>query len=267
MATYAIGDIQGCFRTLTRLLDRIDFDSRKDRLWLTGDLVNRGPRSLETLRWAMDAGPSVTTVLGNHDLHLVFRALGLQGEKEGDTLETLLGAPDVSRLTDWLRARPLVHREGNFLLVHAGLLPAWGIGMAEELAREVESALRGAAHLAFLTGIRQQKSADWKPGMSPPARAASVIRTLTRIRTCDTEGRHCPDFSGPPDKAPVGCFPWFDLRRQRRGEPRVVFGHWSALGLHVTPGFLGLDTGCVWGRTLTAIRLEDEKIFSERMAG
>ena len=266
MATYAIGDVQGCFRTFERLLDRIRFDARRDRIWLTGDLVNRGPRSLQMLRWARDAGPSLTVVLGNHDLHLLSRAEGIEPAKAGDTLDTVLSARDRVPLLAWLRGRPLLHREGKHVLVHAGLLPHWSLDEAAELAAGIEAELRGVSYRRFLERLQSVKNGAWESRMSSASRRALAARILTRIRTCASDGRACGRFSGPPGDAPSGCRPWFARRRRRRREPAIIFGHWSALGLKLTPGLLGLDTGCVWGGTLTAIRLEDRKVFSQRMA-
>jgi bis(5'-nucleosyl)-tetraphosphatase (symmetrical) len=266
VATYAIGDVQGCFTTFERLLDRIRFDSRRDRIWLTGDLVNRGPRSLQMLRWARDAGPSLTVVLGNHDLHLLSLAEGIEPAKEGDTLDAVLSARDRAPLLSWLRGRPFLHREGKHALVHAGLLPLWNLDEAAEIAAGIEAELRGVSYRRFLERMRRVKNGSWESRMSSARRRALAARILTRIRTCTSDGRACGRFSGPPADAPAGCRPWFARRRRRRREPAIIFGHWSSLGLKLTPGLLGLDTGCVWGGTLTAIRLEDRKVFSQRMA-
>ncbi|MEO6324157.1 MAG: symmetrical bis(5'-nucleosyl)-tetraphosphatase [Thermoanaerobaculia bacterium] len=266
VATYAIGDVQGCFTTFQRLLERIRFRDGRDRIWLTGDLVNRGPRSLEMLRWARAAGPAVTTVLGNHDLHLLSRAEGIEPAKPGDTLDEILSARDRGPLLEWLRSRPLLHREGKHVLVHAGLLPQWRIDDAAALAAGIEAELRGAFHQRFLERLKLVKNGSWESRMSAARRRALAASILTRIRTCASDGRLCGRFSGPPEDAPAGCRPWFTRRRRRRREPAIVFGHWSALGLKLTPGLIGLDTGCVWGGTLTAIRLEDRKTFSEPMA-
>ena len=266
VTTYVIGDVQGCFTTFERLLARIRFDDRRDRIWFTGDLVNRGPRSLQMLRWARDAGSSVTAVLGNHDLHLLSRAEEIDPEKEGDTLDAVLSARDRRPLLEWLRGRPLLHREGEHVLVHAGLLPQWSLNEAAEFAQGIEAELRGANYRQFLERLGRVKNGAWRSRMSAARRRALAARILTRIRTCDSDGRLCGKFSGPPAGAPAGCRPWFTRRRPRRHEPAVIFGHWSALGLLLTPRLLGLDTGCVWGGTLTAIRLEDRKAFSEKMA-
>ncbi len=249
MATYAIGDVQGCYKTLERLLRRIEF-GRRDRLWLVGDLVNRGPRSADVLRFAKGLGERAVVVLGNHDLHLIARAEGLAERKKRDTLDDVLDADDCDELVAWLREQPLVHREGNWLMVHAGLLPRWTAEDAQEKAREVEATLRGRRRASLLTG---------------GTRLAETLRAFTRLRMCDSEGRLC-DHDGPPADAPKGCISWFEHPRRRSTDVTVVFGHWSALGLYVGTDAIGLDTGCVWGGALTALRLEDRAIFSERAA-
>lgn len=265
MATYAIGDIQGCFRTLHRLLGRIQYDPGQDRLWLVGDLVNRGPQSLEVLRWVRAQGDRVTAVLGNHDLHLLGRAFGTRGAKRSDTLDAVLEAPDCQDLIEWLRRRPLLHEEGPFVLVHAGLLPAWTLDEARQLAREAEAALRGPEPARLLETLAGNPR-DWADDLNPGERCRVAIQALTRLRTTGKDGRSIQGFSGPPERAPRGCRPWFELRDEQGAGVTVVFGHWAALGLRIQPGIMGLDTGCVWGGTLTAARLEDGEVFQEPLA-
>lgn len=263
MATYAIGDIHGCFETLQALLDRIAFDPRQDRLWLVGDLVNRGPRSLEVLRWAVDQGDRVVAVLGNHDLHLLARAAGAGGPKKRDSLDAVLAAPDRDDLLAWLRARPLVHREGETLMVHAGLFPAWSPRLAERLARDVEERLRGEGGIKLLASIEERTAERWKEGLTGPDRARAALAGFARMRTLDSTGRMCAGFSGSPEDAPRGCRPWFAAQGRRSSGLTVVFGHWAALGLKIGGGIAALDTGCAWGRELTALRLDDWRIFQE----
>lgn len=266
MATYAIGDVHGCFLTLRRLLQRISYDPGRDRLWLVGDLVNRGPRSLEVLRWAVEQGERLTVVLGNHDLHLLARAAGLARARRRDTLEEVLAAPDRDDLLAWLRGRPLLHREDGFLLVHAGLLPAWTVADAERLAREVEAALRANRAGRLLASLRVEPPRPWRASLAAGARRRLALAVFTRLRTLRPGGRLCDDFSGPPDEAPDGCLPWFDFPDRQTAGETVIFGHWAALGLlrrDGLAGLVGLDTGCVWGRELTALRLEDGKLFQE----
>jgi bis(5'-nucleosyl)-tetraphosphatase (symmetrical) len=266
VATWAVGDVQGCYRTLRRLLKQVRFDPQEDRLWLVGDLVNRGPRSLKVLRWVRKQGDRVTTVLGNHDLHLLGRAFETRTAKSRDTLDSVLEAPDREELVDWLRQRPLLHREGDRVLVHAGLLPSWTLEQAETLAREVEEVLRGPEPKRLLEALVASRPPAWRENLGPEDRWRVTVQALTRLRTCREDGRVCEGFSGPPDKAPEGCHPWFDLRDDEANGVTVVCGHWATLGLRAQPGVLALDTGGVWGGVLTAARLEDGKIFQEPLA-
>jgi bis(5'-nucleosyl)-tetraphosphatase (symmetrical) len=260
MAIYAIGDIQGCHDTLQQLLAAIRFAPGQDRLWLVGDLVNRGPRSLEVLRWARRLDDRVTAVLGNHDLHLLARHARVTSAKKQDTLAQVLTAPDAVELIDWLRHRPLVHCEAGHLMVHAGLLPAWSAAEAEQLARDAEAALRGPDWAAFLQR-RKGERPPWSNDLAGEARCHAFLDVAVRIRTCRPDGTPEPDYSGPPDQAPPGCRPWFALRGPRPGEPCILFGHWAALGLVLAERHIALDTGCVWGGSLTAVRLDDRAVF------
>jgi bis(5'-nucleosyl)-tetraphosphatase (symmetrical) len=267
MATYAIGDIHGCFDPLQRLLCRIAFDPRQDRLWLVGDLVNRGPRSLEVLRWAAEQGDRIVAVLGNHDLHLLARAAGVAEAKKRDTLEAVLAAPDRDDLLAWLRARPLIHRDGETLLVHAGLYPDWGPKLAERLAREVEERLRGEGAAKLLAAVGQRTAERWKESLSGQERARAALAGFARLRTVDDQGRMCAGFSGPPDQAPKGCRAWFSVDGRKSAGLTVIFGHWAALGLRIANGIAAIDTGCVWGHALTAVRLDDWRVFQEPAGG
>lgn len=261
MAVYAIGDIQGCAAPLQRLLQRIDYRPTEDRLWLVGDLVNRGPDSLGVLRWARDQGESVTAVLGNHDLHLLSRAYGVSEAKKRDTLDAVLAAPDLPELIDWLRTRPLMHREGQFLMVHAGLLPQWTVGQALRQARKCEGVLRHDP--VRLLSALQKPDAVTDPLL---AEKVGFLNVITRMRAMTAAGQACASFSGPPQCAPPGCIPWYHMPGRRSAGVTCVFGHWSALGLLMEPGVLALDTGCVWGRQLTAVRLDDGAVFQEPAA-
>jgi bis(5'-nucleosyl)-tetraphosphatase (symmetrical) len=264
MATYAIGDVQGCFITLERLLRRIDFDPNRDRLWLVGDLVNRGPASLQVLRWAKSMGRSVVAVLGNHDLHLIARAEGVREPRKRDTFDDVFDAPDGKALLDWLMGLPLFHREGEFVLVHAGLLPQWSLEEAEALAWEVQEALRSRRRYALLQLMEEGGSElRFGPDLPERERVWLALQVFTRIRTLKPTGELCLEFDGPPAHAPDGCRPWFELYSFPPGTT-VVFGHWAALGLHLGRNAVGLDTGCVWGGSLTALRLEDRQVFQER---
>jgi bis(5'-nucleosyl)-tetraphosphatase (symmetrical) len=263
MATYVIGDVQGCFITLTRLLRRFDFDSASDRVWLVGDLVNRGPDSLEVLRWAKAMGSRVTAVLGNHDLHLLARAEGLREPRQRDTLEAVLGAPDRDSLLEWLLGRPFLYREDDYVLVHAGLLPAWTLDEAEALAWEAQETLRSRRRYQLLEIYEDGGPPPrWEPELTAVDRTRLAVDAFTRLRTLKADGEVCLDFSGPPGKAPEGCRPWFELCSLPPAVT-VLFGHWAALGLHVGGNAIGLDAGCGWGGTLTALRLEDRRVFQE----
>jgi bis(5'-nucleosyl)-tetraphosphatase (symmetrical) len=267
MATLAVGDVQGCYLTLQRLLRRAGFRPQEDRLWLVGDLVNRGPRSLDVLRFAADLGDRAVVVLGNHDLKLVALDAGLVRLRPGDTLGPVLDAADGAALTRWLRERPVAHREAGWLMVHAGLLPRWDADSAESLARRIEDRLRGPAFADLLAATRAVGDDDCAPEASGVERPEVGLAVLTRLRTCRrASGLPCFEFAGEPQDAPAGCVPWFDVPGRRSHDARIVVGHWSALGLRVEDRLLALDTGCVWGRTLTAVRLEDRAVFSEPFA-
>ena len=263
MARYAIGDIQGCMASLDRLLGLIDFRSHVDQLWLVGDLVNRGPRSLDVLRWARDLGGNVTCVLGNHDLHLLARAAGAAGPKRLDTLDEVLAAPDCDRLIDWLRHRPLIHIDKTHVVVHAGLHPRWTVADAQACASEIERELRGPSWRAFLTQITQLHGPPprWNDHLGGGDRWRAILAYLARARTLRADGRVEPDFDGRPADAPTGCLPWFAFPGVAWATHTVIFGHWAALGLDIGPHHVGLDTGCVWGKSLTAIRLDDRMVF------
>lgn len=269
MATYAIGDVHGCYQTLQALLERLPFDPSRDRLWLVGDLVNRGPDSLEVLRWAKrtsdELGERFVCVLGNHDVHYLARAAGAAGPRDKDTLDPLLAAPDRDELVDWLRDLPLLHRDGDRVLVHAGLLPSWSPERAEKLAREVEAAIREGDGVLARYAARPR---PWSAELPEPERLDQALAVFTLVRTLDPRGVPLADFAGPPEQAPAGATPWFRVPGRRNAGAFIVFGHWAALGLHRSrSGSSGegvvhaLDTGCVWGGWLTALRLEDEEVF------
>ena len=261
MARYAIGDIQGCMASLERLLALIDFAPGQDELWLCGDLVNRGPRSLDVLRWAVGLGDTVTCVLGNHDLHLLARAAGTAGKKPRDTLEEVLAAPDRDRLIDWLRARPLLVHDDRFALVHAGLHPRWTIAEASELAAEISGQLCAPTWRAFLAQMGGGNPPRWHAGLGGGDRWRAILAYLVRVRLVRADGRVEPDYDGPPAGAPAGCQPWFRVADAAWSTHTIVFGHWAALGLDLGRRHIALDTGCVWGKQLTAIRLDDRSVF------
>ncbi|MBA5874502.1 MAG: symmetrical bis(5'-nucleosyl)-tetraphosphatase [Nitrospira sp. CR1.2] len=261
MATYAIGDVQGCYASLTALTKTLRFNPNQDQLWFVGDLVNRGPDSLHVLRYIRSLGSAAVTVLGNHDLFLLAVAAGITPVRPSDTLTQVLDAPDRNDLISWLRQQPLLYRKESFLLVHAGLLPDWTMEQAEHLAFEAQAALRGDQFIPTLRALHPSGHLQWNPDLSGPTRLATIIKVLTRIRTCSTAGVMESSFSGPPELTPEGFHPWFDIPNRRSASSTVVFGHWAAMGLKVTKNLLALDSGCVYGRHLTAIRLEDRKVF------
>lgn len=261
MATYAVGDVQGCHSALMTLLTRVDFSPARDRLWFVGDLVNRGPQSLATLRFVRALGAQAVTVLGNHDLHLLSLAAGCTHARDDDTLDDILNAPDRDGLLHWLRHRPLAHREGNFLMVHAGLLPQWSPDDALALSAQVQAALSGPQHEAFLREMYGNEPRKWSDGLRGNDRLRLITNAMTRMRVCTAEGELNLKFKGPPDGAPAGFLPWFDAPRRASANITLVVGHWSALGLRLRPDLIALDSGCLWGGALTAVRLEDRSVF------
>ena len=257
MALYAVGDLQGCLQAFEALLERINFDKNSDHLWLTGDLVNRGPSSYETLCLVRDLSDSIDCVLGNHDISFLRICSGSGRPPADGSLDKLLKSRECGELYEWVRHLPLVHHDmqRKFLLVHAGLVPQWSIRDAIVLAGEVEDRLRGPDHVAFLDSLFCRGALQWREDLRGPERLCFIANTLTRIRFCDEDGRLALHENGPPGSQPAGYFPWFDLDSRREDGWRVLFGHWSALGLMVRKDVLGLDSGCVWGRQLTACRL------------
>jgi len=248
--------------SLERLLSLIAYSRERDQLWFVGDLVNRGPRSLDVLRWMIEHDAGVTCVLGNHDLHLLARAAGAATAKKRDTVEDVLEARDSDRLIEWLRHRPLAHVEGKQLMVHAGLHPKWNASEVRARAVEIEQQLRGPAWRAFLAQTANGKRPPrWDPRLGGSDRWRAILSYLVRVRTCHANGRVEPEFAGPPREAPKGCVPWFALPDPAWATHTVVFGHWAALGLDIGPHHIGLDTGCVWGNSLTAVRLDDRMVF------
>ncbi|MCK6406630.1 MAG: symmetrical bis(5'-nucleosyl)-tetraphosphatase [Rhodocyclaceae bacterium] len=262
MSTYAIGDIQGCHDSLLRLLETCAFDPAHDRLWLVGDLVNRGPHSLATLRFVKSLGDAAITVLGNHDLYLLMLAEGVEKRRgKDDTLDDILTAPDRDVLLDWLRRRPLCHVEGEYCLVHAGLPPQWTAKQARALAAEVEALLQGPRYRETLTHMWGSEPAQWSDDLSGWDRMRVVVNAMTRMRFCSAAGVMEFKTKGEVANAPPGYLPWFEVPGRRSADAVLVTGHWSALGLRVEPRLLALDSGCLWGRHLTAVRLEDRQVF------
>lgn len=261
VAIVAIGDVQGCFGCLQELLRGIDRDAPGARLWLCGDLVNRGPDSLATLRWAMANEHRALTVLGNHDLHLLAVAAGIRPQHRSDTLGAILRAPDGAALIDWLRRRPLAHLEGDTLLVHAGVLPQWSARRTVELAAEVQTVLSGPDWKDFLRVMYGNQPDRWDDTLAGGDRLRVIVNALTRLRFCAPDG--CMEFESKEGAggAPAGFMPWFEVPGRASADTTVVFGHWSTLGYLDRPNLLGLDTGCVWGGRLTGVRLADRKVY------
>jgi bis(5'-nucleosyl)-tetraphosphatase (symmetrical) len=235
-----------------RLLARIDWQPARDRVWLAGDLVNRGPRSLDILRWARSAGDSAVCVLGNHDIHLLARAAGVAAAKKRDTLAEVLAAPDCADLIEWLARRPLVFEDAGHLLVHAGIVPGWTLSEVRRRARAVEHILAGPDRAGLL--LRRDDA------HGPHAEARESLSSFTRLRVVRPSGEMLLDYDGPADgeALPPGAQPWWALVDPSL--PPIVCGHWSRAGLRIEPRLLALDTGCVWGGQLTAVRLEDRTV-------
>ena len=260
MAVYAIGDVQGCADQLEELLARLCFDASRDRLWLVGDLVNRGPRSLDTLRFVRSLGDAAVVVLGNHDLHLLAIARGGAGWKKTDAgLVPVLDAPDREVLLDWLQARPLMHHDAGLgaSLLHAGLPPQWTLAVALDCAREVERRLQGERVGQLFANMYGDEPSVWRDELEGWDRLRFSINAFTRLRVCAlADGRMLLKYKGPPGTAPAGTTPWFRVPWRKTDGQRLVFGHWSALGYVAENSVLGLDTGCVWGGALTAQRID-----------
>lgn len=253
---YLIGDVQGCCDALDRLLAEIGFSASRDHLWMLGDLVNRGPRSLATLRRLKAFGAAANSLLGNHDLHLLAVAEGAQRLKRQDTLDDILGAADRAALLDWLRQQRLAAFDHGRLLVHAGVAPQWDCAATLALAAEVEAELRGGTRGEFLRGMYGNTPTRWSPGLTGIDRLRFVVNVLTRIRFCDAQGRLEFETKAGAAAAPPGFMPWFEVPGRLSAGTPIAFGHWSTLGLIDTPELLALDTGCVWGGSLTAVRLD-----------
>ncbi|HET8897712.1 MAG TPA: symmetrical bis(5'-nucleosyl)-tetraphosphatase [Rhodanobacteraceae bacterium] len=260
MSTYAIGDVQGCYPELNRLLERLSFDPASDRLWMCGDLVNRGGESLEVLRLLRSLGAAVTVTLGNHDLSLL--AVGARDEagqaRVNPELRRVLFADDRAPLLDWLRGQPLLHHDAalGFTMVHAGLAPAWTLSQARRAAQEVERVLRGETPERLLLRMFGNRPAAWSKRLQGLDRQRAAINVLTRMRYCDVRGRIDFDEKGTPGSQRAGLYPWFAVPGMQRRDTRIVCGHWSALGRFAGLGIHALDTGCVWGGQLTALQLD-----------
>jgi bis(5'-nucleosyl)-tetraphosphatase (symmetrical) len=261
MAHYAIGDIQGCHAELCELLALIGFSPATDRLWLTGDLVNRGPDSLGVLREMRALGDAAQTVLGNHDLHLLTVAAGHRLSHRDDTIAQILAAADRDELLEWLVRQPLAIAEDNMLMVHAGVLPQWSTARVLALAGEVEAVLASADREPFLRVLYGNEPHAWRDDLEGFDRLRAIVNALTRLRFCTSDGRMDFREKRGASHAPPGFAPWFLQERRRTASSLVLCGHWSTLGLTLAPNMLMLDSGCLWGGPLTAIRLCDRRVY------
>ncbi|RLA04808.1 MAG: diadenosine tetraphosphatase [Gammaproteobacteria bacterium] len=259
MATWAIGDIQGCFDELQQLLRAIEFDPAHDCLWFVGDLVNRGPKSLETLRFIRDLADTATVVLGNHDFHLLAVAAGVGRLHKKDTLQPILDAPDREELLDWLRFRPLMHYHADlgYAMVHAGLAPTWDLHAALGYAAEVESVLRSDNASEFYQVMYSEVDDCWSDTLTGNHRLRVITDYFARVRFCLPDGCYSVQFKGPPGGQPVEYLPWFDLPQRATAGLPIIFGHWSSLGVVDNSSVVALDTGCLWGRQLSAFCLDE----------
>jgi bis(5'-nucleosyl)-tetraphosphatase (symmetrical) len=264
MSIYAIGDIQGCYKTLIELLKRVSFDSSKDRIWLVGDAINRGPNSIDVLKWARDLGDRCTYVLGNHELHCIAVARLKRPRGAKDTFGDILDSPERDDWIAWLRSKPFLHVENGHVLVHAGIFPPWNIEEAIQHNAFISAMLKGDDCDAFLDAYYAKDNTRLEPNASPERRAGFIAQAFTRMRTLSNRGTELnPSFDGPYGEIPLGSVAWFDVPNRKASSHTIVFGHWAALGLHISPGIVAIDTGCAWGKELTAYRLEDGHVASE----
>ncbi|CAM4314777.1 diadenosine tetraphosphatase [Yersinia intermedia] len=266
MSTYLIGDVHGCLDELLALLAQVSFDPQQDTLWLTGDLVARGPASLDVLRYVRSLGPAVRMVLGNHDLHLLAVYAGISRNKPKDRITPLLEAPDADELINWLRRQPVlqVDDELKLIMAHAGITPQWDIETAQMCAREVEAVLSSDSYPLFLDAMYGDMPNNWSPELSGLARLRFSTNALTRMRFCFPNGQLDMICKDTPENAPAPLKPWFELPRSVSPDYSIIFGHWASLeGKGVPEGIYGLDTGCCWGGDLTLLRWEDKRYFTQ----
>ena len=258
MSIYAIGDVQGCYDELLRLLDTIAFNENTDQLWFAGDLVNRGPKSLETLRFIKSLGRSANTVLGNHDMHLLAASCLPKVADKKSTLSSVLDAPDRDELIHWLRHRPLFHYNDDFCLLHAGLPPQWDFKKTQKMALIAEETLKSADYQVFLKQMYGNKPNIWSASLKGVSRLRFIINCFTRMRYCDINGRLDFANSGPLGSQPKNLLPWFEVPKRKNADMRVIFGHWSTLGYYEGSNCYAIDTGCLWGGQLTALKLGEQ---------
>jgi bis(5'-nucleosyl)-tetraphosphatase (symmetrical) len=260
MAVYAIGDVQGCYDPLQRLLDKLRFDPDQDVLWFAGDLINRGPQSLATVRLVYSLGRRAVVVLGNHDLTMLAAAAGHIKPKKQDTYDEILQAADREQLLDWLRRRPVLHHDAvlGFTLVHAGLAPQWDLPLALACAAELEAALQSPHADDFLEQMFGNKPIRWKDTLQGFERLRCITNYLTRMRYCTIDGALSFAEKGSPETRPTHLLPWFKVPWRKHAGLNIIFGHWASLGLYHEPGIYALDSGCVWGMKLSALCLDGE---------
>nr|AIA12231.1 bis(5'-nucleosyl)-tetraphosphatase (symmetrical) [uncultured bacterium] len=259
-----MGDIQGCYQPFMQLLETIQFNENTDTLWLTGDIVNRGTQSLEVLRFVKQLPARTRIVLGNHDIHLLAIMAGERQQHAGDTLTAILAAPDRDDLQEWLRQQPIMvsDKQLGYVMVHAGLFPFWDIAKAEMLAHEIETVLRGDDWRIQVKEMFGNEPSLWRDDLHGAERIRCCINYFTRMRYCTLEGKLDLSFKGPEAAPDSGLIPWFKIPGRKNSDMKIIFGHWASLMGHVEASHVyGLDTGCVWGEKLTAMRLEDGKLF------
>ncbi len=262
MSVYVIGDVQGCYDELRELVDYISFNPKKDQLWFVGDLVNRGPKSLETLRWVKKLGNAAVTVLGNHDLHLLAAYVGAKDIRTTSSLYSVLQAKDIDELVGWLRKQPLMryNKSLKFAMVHAGLAPQWTVKDALGYAKEVETILRSKKYKDFLFNLYGDKPNQWDGRLKGWNRLRTITNFMTRVRYCNREGVMSFTDKGPPGTQTSRMKPWYEISSRKSQETTVVFGHWSTLGHIQLQNIISTDTGCLWGGQLTAIKIEPESL-------
>lgn len=256
MSIYAIGDVQGCFDDLLRLLDKINFDQKSDQLWFAGDLVNRGPKSLETLRFVKSLGKAAVTVLGNHDLHLLAIACKQRQTRKKDSLDQVLRAPDREELLYWLRHQPLFHYDNDFCLLHAGVPPQWGFSKIKKMALKAEKVLQSPEYKIFFKTMYGDQPDLWSSDLKGKSKIRFIINCFTRMRYCEINGRLDFNYNGAVGSQPDYLLPWFTIPGRKSADLKIIFGHWSALGYYQGNNCFAIDTGCLWGGTLTALKLE-----------
>lgn len=258
---YAIGDVQGCYEPLQRLLQKINFDPTADELWFVGDLVNRGPQSLETLRFIKSLGSAARSVLGNHDIFLLTVYYGFRQLRTQDTIQDILAAPDCDELMQWLITQPLLHQQADYIMVHAGIPPQWDLVQAQEHATEFSQALQQDPR-TVLKNIFGDEPLAWRDDLTGMDRLRYIVNAFTRMRFCDAQGKLDLSFKGKISDYPGHAQPWFEIADRKTKNHKIVFGHWAALnGITNTANVFALDTGCSWGEKLTAMRLSDQQLF------